>query len=160
MKKIVKILLIILSLLIVLNLNNTYANEDIFESHNPKTIKTDEIDVSSFNPANYGSLDSQSIIKYTNHISSTLTVLAVVMGVIAVMIIGLKFIMGSPNKKADYKKHLMPIVVGIGIVATITTIVSILIGIGNEMNKNANLKQQTTLGIVTYENSKQINHLK
>ncbi|MBO5348861.1 MAG: hypothetical protein J6A89_03465 [Clostridia bacterium] len=154
MKKIVKILLIVLSLLIISNLNYTYANEDIFESHNPVIIRTDEIDVSSFNPANYGSLDSESIIKYTNHISSTLTVLAVVMGVIALMIIGLKFIMGSPNKKADYKKHLMPIVVGIAIVVTVTTIVTILIGIGNEINENAAINQQTTLGSITNENLK------
>lgn len=50
--------------------------------------------------------------------------IAVVVGVIMLMIIGVKFMLGSAEEKAEYKKSLMPLVIGIVIVMMATTLVS------------------------------------
>ena len=51
---------------------------------------------------------------------------AVVAGVIILMVIGVKFILGSAEEKAEYKKSLIPLVVGVVLVMAATTIVSFL----------------------------------
>ena len=50
--------------------------------------------------------------------------IAVVVGVIMLMVIGVKFMLGSAEEKAEYKKSLMPLVIGIVIVMMATTLVS------------------------------------
>lgn len=53
---------------------------------------------------------------------------AVVGGIIILSIIGVKFMIGSAEEKAEYKKSLIPLVVGIIIVMGATTIVSMVFG--------------------------------
>lgn len=58
------------------------------------------------------------------------------------MIIGLKFIIASTTEKAEYKKHMMPIVIGIFIIASISSIVTIFANIGESFNNDAVKKVQ------------------
>ena len=46
------------------------------------------------------------------------------------MYTGLKFIVGSTQEKAEYKKSLVPIVVGVAILVFATTIVNVLFSLG------------------------------
>ena len=55
---------------------------------------------------------------------------SIVIAVIVLMIIGVKFIIGSASEKAECKKSLMPLVVGIVILVFSTTIVKILFSMG------------------------------
>lgn len=52
--------------------------------------------------------------------------IAVVVGVIMLMIIGIKFMLGSAEEKAEYKKSLIPLVIGIVIVMMATTLVTFI----------------------------------
>ena len=52
---------------------------------------------------------------------------AIVIGVIMLMVIGVKYMLGSAEEKADYKKSLMPLVIGIFIVMFAATIVSFVL---------------------------------
>ena len=52
---------------------------------------------------------------------------AVIVGVIMLMVIGVKFMLGSAEEKADYKKSLMPLVVGIVIVMAATQIAAMVV---------------------------------
>ena len=52
--------------------------------------------------------------------------ISVVGGVIVITIIGIKYMIGSLEEKAQYKKSLLPLVVGIFIVVMATTITRIL----------------------------------
>lgn len=55
--------------------------------------------------------------------------ISIIVAVIVLMIIGLKFILGSTSEKAEYKKSLIPIVVGVLVLVFATTIVQVLFNI-------------------------------
>lgn len=55
--------------------------------------------------------------------------ISIVVAVIVLMITGLKFIVGSTQEKAEYKKSLIPLVVGVLILVFATTIIKVIFGI-------------------------------
>ncbi len=57
-----------------------------------------------------------------------LWIASIIIAVIVLMIIGIKFIIGSTQEKAEYKKSLIPVVVGVVLVVFATTIVNFLFG--------------------------------
>lgn len=123
MKKIFKTTLIILSLALVftfitLNYSNAYVDVNNFD---PYAIQPNGI-------------DSGTVTTYTNRLASVLTIVGIVIAVICLMIVGLKFIIGSATEKAEYKKNLVPIVIGIAMIALITSIVAGLYSVGNTLN--------------------------
>ena len=123
MKKITKLILIILSLALVFTFitsNYTYA----------------QIDPSTFDPwqVQPNGIDGETVTHYTNKFASILTVAGIVIAVICLMVLGLKFIIGSATEKAEYKKTLVPVVIGIAMIALITSIVAGLYSVGNSLN--------------------------
>ena len=62
-------------------------------------------------------------------VMSFIWVLSIIVAVVVLMYTGLKFIVGSANEKAEYKKSLVPIVVGVLILVFATTIIRALFSI-------------------------------
>ena len=119
MKKIVKKLLfvaILLAVPFIIVSTNVYADID------PKT----------YTPS--GSIDSETVVKYGSNIYQTLGLIGIIVSVVALMILGLKFILASTTEKAEYKKSMLPIVIGIFLMASICGIVSFLGTIGEDIN--------------------------
>ena len=56
--------------------------------------------------------------------------ISIIIAIIVVMYIGIKFIIGSTQEKAEYKKSLMPLVVGVILVVFATTLVKFLFSMG------------------------------
>jgi len=54
--------------------------------------------------------------------------IAVIAGVILLTVIGVKFMLGSAEEKAEYKKSLVPLVVGIIVVMAATQIATMIFG--------------------------------
>lgn len=54
--------------------------------------------------------------------------LALVLGVVMLSILGIKYMLGSAEEKASYKKTLIPLVVGIIVVMAASTLVSMIYG--------------------------------
>ncbi len=52
--------------------------------------------------------------------------ISIIVAIIVVMVIGIKFIIGGTQEKAEYKKALMPVAVGIILVIFATTLVKFL----------------------------------
>ena len=68
----------------------------------------------------------------TNLVTSVMSfiwILSIVVAVVVIMYTGLKFIVGSANEKAEYKKSLVPIVVGVLLLVAATTIVKALFSV-------------------------------
>lgn len=61
---------------------------------------------------------SSSITTAGQKIVGVLQVVGVVLSVIMLTVIGIKYLMGSAEEKADYKKSLMPYVIGAALVFT------------------------------------------
>lgn len=128
MKKTIKFIVLIISLLC------------IFSLITPKYALAD-IDTSSFNPYDIdkNGVDQNTVTKYANNVYSILYIVAIVISVIALMILGLKYIIGSATDKADYKKTLVPVIIGIFIAACITSILGVIASIGGSINDFADI---------------------
>lgn len=138
MKKLKKIYFIMLLSFFIFNplFNNiTYANQMNNIQINEK-YEVSKIDVNpyEYNPGE--NVDGETITKYTGSIYNILFVLAIIISVIVISIIGLKYIVGSASEKADYKKNLIQVVVGIIIIVSIFSIVSILYNLGDKFTHN------------------------
>lgn len=110
----------------------------IFSLITPKYAFAD-IDAGSFNPYDIdkNGVDQKTVTKYANNVYSILYIVAIVISVITLMILGLKYIIGSATDKADYKKTLIPVLIGIFIVACITSILGVIASFGGSINDSA-----------------------
>lgn len=51
---------------------------------------------------------------------------AIVASVIIIMVLGVKYMLGSVEEKAEYKKSFMPLIIGIVLVVSATTIAAFI----------------------------------
>ena len=91
------------------------------------------IDPSSFDPGKHSKLDEDTVKSYSNKFLTVLTTIAIIVTVITVMLVGLKIIMSAPSEKAQYKEHLIPIVVGAILVSSIMSVITILINFAEKI---------------------------
>ena len=70
--------------------------------------------------------DSTNMQAWAGKIMGIIRNVAVIASVIILMVIGVKFILGSTEEKAEYKKSLIPIVIGIVLVVGATTIAAFI----------------------------------
>lgn len=92
-----------------------------------------------FNPNDYEP-DSRTTVsnaneleKIGNRFMGVLMTIGTVLSVVVLMGIGVKYMMGSVEEKAQYKKTLFPYVVGASLVFGITTIIQILSGVAQNI---------------------------
>lgn len=71
-------------------------------------------------------IDGGFVQKYGGNLSTLLYGLAIIIAIICIMYVGLLYITGGITQKADYKKNLIPMFIGIFIVAFIGTILRII----------------------------------
>lgn len=135
-KKIVLILIITFLLVSVFNYNNVYAairvpqtgpqmsteDEGIYQAPEDDPIKS---------PDYYDPSDSESSKKSTKTFMKKAGVIlgaiqgfGSVLSVIALVVIGIKYMLGSAEEKANYKQTMIPYVIGIILLFASTTIVN------------------------------------
>lgn len=66
------------------------------------------------------------IISKGSKILNVITVLGVIISVITLTILGIKYMFGSIEEKADYKKSMIPYIIGVVLLIGITTIVGLI----------------------------------
>lgn len=111
-KKIIQILLISVILLFVLT-SHIYA-----------------INPSEYNPGNTGSVvNGDKLTERANVIIGALQIIGTVVSVVALGILGIKYMLGSVEEKAEYKKTLKPYIIGAIMVFGITNILAIVVTI-------------------------------
>lgn len=71
--------------------------------------------------------DSADLQTKAGKIMGLIRNVAVIVGVIMLMVIGVKFMLGSAEEKAEYKKSLMPLVIGIVVVMAATQIATMVV---------------------------------
>mgnify|MGYP006986358290 FL=1 len=114
MKKKVKIFSIIMLIIITLSSfigTFTYAQE--------------VIDPNKYNPGNTGTAPAEM----TNVINAIITVIqtiGIILSVIVIGILGVKYMTGSVEERADYKKSLIPYLIGTVLLTTVATVVRII----------------------------------
>lgn len=102
-----------------------------------KTVFTDDVlkDISKYDPSQ-DPMDNNSSNRIETATSKILTVISNVgmaVAVIMLAILGIKYMLGSVEEKAEYKEGLIPYVIGAFILFGITSFVKILMVIGNQI---------------------------
>ena len=77
---------------------------------------------------------SNSIKNLGNNIIGVVRTVGVVISVVILLVLGIKYMMGSAEEKADYKKSMIPYVVGAILIFASTTIVGIVYDLANSLN--------------------------
>ena len=78
--------------------------------------------------------DETQLLGKVNVVLSTIVDIGIVIAVIMIAVLGVKYMLGSVEEKAEYKKTLVPYVVGVVMLLGITTIVKILQTLGENIN--------------------------
>lgn len=71
--------------------------------------------------------DTDGILKLAGKILGFLQWIALIGGVLIIAVLGIKYMMGSLEEKAEYKKSMIPLIVGIIVVMGATTIANLLV---------------------------------
>lgn len=116
MRKNIKIVLILLSIIIVL-INST--------------VLATTIDTEKYNPGHIDRNEGKRITSMAGKVLGTIRNVGVVISVIIISIIGLKYMLCSLEEKANYKENMIPYVVGCFLLALATTIPSIIYDVLN-----------------------------
>lgn len=90
------------------------------------TVCLATIDTDFYKPNELTDTDTFVAFQKTGTIVSGLTIIGTVIAIIGIMILGIKYMMGSVEQKADYKKTMIPYLIGCILIFTITRIVSII----------------------------------
>lgn len=68
----------------------------------------------------------EGITNIGNKLVTILTTIGIVVSVIVLVVLGIKYMMGSAEEKAEYKKTLMPYVIGAGLVFAASSVAQIV----------------------------------
>lgn len=72
---------------------------------------------------------SEGLIGIANQVIGLIQIASAVAAVILIAVFGFKFILGSANEKADYQKSFIPLIVGVVVVFSATSIAKLLFGL-------------------------------
>lgn len=144
MKKQIKILTtIIIFISILINLNNVvladYANEHGTAYRGPTSVPSNQGSnqgsSQSSDPVSSaidkvgtpsGNVNTNEITKIGGRIVRVMQIIGVVVSVVILVTLGLKYIVGSLEERAEYKKTMIPYIVGALLIGAATTIVRII----------------------------------
>ena len=90
------------------------------------TVTSQSISTEYYKPTDLQSGDYEEAFRLGGAIVSTLRIIGIVIAVAGLMIIGIKYMISSVEQKAEYKKTMIPYLVGCILIFAITTIVSII----------------------------------
>lgn len=117
MKKSVKI---ISALLLVVMLIMTIA---------PYTLAVDTGIITEIDNAGKGKAEgSDGVIKIAGNIVKWIRTIAVIAAVVIISVLGIKYMIGSTEEKAEYKKSFIPLIVGIVVVVAAAQISTMIFG--------------------------------
>ncbi len=93
------------------------------------TICFATIDTNFYHPTNLQDADVSTVFGMAGNIVNGLTTIGTVIAVVGLMILGIKYITGSVEQKAEYKKTMIPYLLGCIFIFAITWIVSTIYSI-------------------------------
>ncbi len=115
MKKMTKVLAMVLLVMMMVAMVAT-----------PVMAAKTEVNVTPGELLGDSSVNTAGISKIGNQIITIITTIGIVVSVIVLVVLGIKYMMGSAEEKAEYKKTLMPYVIGAGLVFAASSIAQIV----------------------------------
>ena len=130
-----RILLSFLIMLIIFFLNTLSVKAHDVETIDSIKVATGVVNPDDYKPDPIDEKDAQPAVKMGNTIVNTINVLGAIASVVALILMGLKYMMGSVSEKAEYKKTMIPYLVGVLIFLAITQFLVIIFNFVNGVDK-------------------------
>ena len=90
------------------------------------TICFAEVMTNNFQPPTFDPVEYEPAFKLTGKIVEIIRTLGTVIAVVGVMVLGIKYMIGSVEQRAEYKKTMIPYLIGCIFIFAIGTVVSII----------------------------------
>lgn len=84
--------------------------------------------------ANGSDNQPKEVLNLGKTIVSIMQTVGIVVAVVVLLVLGIKYMMGSAEEKAEYKKTMIPYLVGAILIFASTTIVNVVYNIANSFN--------------------------
>ncbi len=78
--------------------------------------------------------DTTKVVDLGATIVTIMQTVGIVVAVVVLLVLGIKYMMGSAEEKAEYKKTMIPYLVGAVLIFASTTIVNVVYNIANGLN--------------------------
>lgn len=79
----------------------------------------------------------QDVMNIGNQIIGIITTVGVVVAVVILLVLGIKYMMGSASEKAEYKKTMIPYIVGAILIFGASAITKVVVGLASGIGKTA-----------------------
>lgn len=86
----------------------------------------DMIDPNDYNPNNSNEEVPEKFTNMVGIIATTIQTIGVVLSVIVIGLLGIKYMTGSVEERADYKKSMIPFLIGTVLIVAIGTIIRLI----------------------------------
>lgn len=83
------------------------------------------------------SANTDKVIGLGQTVVTIMQTVGIVVAVVVLLVLGIKYMMGSAEEKAEYKKTMIPYVVGAVLIFAATTIVNVVYQLANGLNTTA-----------------------
>lgn len=94
---------------------------------------TGQVITDNYKPGALTEEDYSRAFELTGTIVNGLTVIGTVIAIVGIIIMGIKYMIGSVEEKAEYKKTMIPYIVGCIFIFAITRIVSIIYSLASQI---------------------------
>lgn len=81
-----------------------------------------------------GNVQTNDLTKVGNNIVTIIQVVGIVIAVIVLLVIGIKYMMGSASEKAEYKKTMIPYIVGAVLIFAGTSLVRVIYSLSTSLS--------------------------
>lgn len=81
-----------------------------------------------------GKVETNSLTTVGNNVVTIINVVGIVVAVIILLIIGIKYMIGSASEKAEYKKTMIPYIVGAVLIFAGTSLVRVIYSLANSVS--------------------------
>lgn len=81
-----------------------------------------------------GNVQTNDLTKVGNNIVTIIHVVGIVIAVIVLLVIGIKYMMGSASEKAEYKKTMIPYIVGAVLIFAGTSLVRVIYSLSTSVS--------------------------
>ncbi len=92
----------------------------------PITVKAVQIDPNDYKPGGLNQSDTKEINKYGGRVAGIIQVVGTIVSVGAMMIIGIRYVLGSADEKAEYRERIIPYFIGAILLFGASNVVNII----------------------------------
>lgn len=117
---------ILIFIILIFSFTNTYIYAHDSSTDSIK-VASGVINTNNFKPNNINLNDVEAVVDKGGTIINVIRVIGIAVTCITLMLLGIKYMTGTVEEKADYKKTMIPYLIGVAIFFSLSTILTTII---------------------------------